>query len=137
MSRRDKSQVTELRQLSRFADLSDAELKTVGKLGTHVHLPANWSLMSETTPADKAYVLVAGTVSIRKKGQEIAQIGPGDVLGEVGVLEHRLRTASAVSLTELEVIHFTNEALEKLVEEVPAFGTAMRATAREHLDTDA
>ncbi len=135
MARHD-THAAELRKVERFADLSEAEIKSVAAAGTHVHLPANWSLMSETTPADKAYIILSGRVSIRKKGAEVAEIGPGDILGEVGVLQHRLRTAAAVSLTELSVMHFTNEDLTRLVDEVPAFGSALQATARDHLSDD-
>ena len=85
---------------------------------------------------DKAYLIVDGEVSVRKHGTEVAKLGPGDVIGEVSIVEHKLRTASVVSLTELEVIHFTRESLESLIEKVPAFGDAIRATAAERLDAD-
>jgi CRP/FNR family transcriptional regulator, cyclic AMP receptor protein len=138
MARRDTDQAgqaghTGLREVERFADLTDDELRTVGTAGTHLRLPANWSLMAESTPADKAYVLLTGEVSIRRRGEEVARIGPGSVLGEVGILQRRLRTAAAVSLTELEVLHFTHDDLQRLVDEVPAFGQALQDTARDHL----
>lgn len=135
MARQDTHEA-ELREIARFADLSAEELKAVAQAGTHLHLPADWALMSETTPADKAYVILSGRVAIRKNGEQIAEIGAGDILGEVGILERRLRTAGAVSLTELTVLHFTNADLKRLVDEVPAFGQALQATAREHLSSD-
>lgn len=136
MARKDKDTAAGLREVDRFADLSEKEIEAVAAAGTHVHLPARWSLMSETTPADKAYVILSGRVSIRKQGEQVAEIGPGDILGEVGILERRLRTAGAVSLTELSVLHFTNDDLRRLVDEVPAFGEALQATARERLTDD-
>lgn len=120
-----------LRSVGRFSDLSDADLKKLAKAGKVVHLPSQWSLMSETTPADKAYVLLEGEVAIRKGGETIATVGPGSVIGEVGILEKRLRTAAVVSQTELEVVHFTKEDLVKLVEEIPALKDALQSTASE------
>jgi hypothetical protein len=38
-----------------------------------------------------------------------------------------------VSLTPLEVIHFTKEAVEELLDEVPAFGGALRETTSDRL----
>lgn len=125
-----------LGKLNRLESLSDADLAAVISAGTHVHQPANWSLIAENTPADKAYLIVDGEVSVRKHGEEVARLGPGDVIGEVSIVQHKLRTASVVSLTELEVLHFTREALESLIEKVPAFGDAIRATAAERLDAD-
>ena len=122
-----------LKQLNRLESLSDADLKKVVAKGRHVHLPANWSLIWEKTPADKAYLIVDGDVSVRKGGQEVATLGPGDVIGEMAIVGHKLRSASVVSTTPLEVIHFTKEGLEALLDEVPAFGEALRETTTDRL----
>jgi CRP/FNR family cyclic AMP-dependent transcriptional regulator len=105
----------------------------VVRAGRHVHLPADWALIWEKTPADKAYLIVDGEVSVRKGGQEIARLGPGDVIGEMAIVNHKLRSASVVSLTPLEVIHYTSESVERLLEEVPAFGDAIRGTTADRL----
>jgi CRP/FNR family cyclic AMP-dependent transcriptional regulator len=122
-----------LEQLHRLEDLSTKDLKTVIDKGSHVRLPANWSLIWEKTPADKAYLIVDGEVSVRKNGKEVAKLGPGDVIGEMAIVGHKLRSASVVSLTPVEVIHFTKEALEELLDEVPAFGDALRDTTSDRL----
>ncbi len=62
-------------------------------------LPEGWSPIWERTPADKAYVILSGTVSVRHKGTEIAQLGEGDIMGEAALMNHSLRTASVVALT--------------------------------------
>jgi CRP-like cAMP-binding protein len=129
----DAPQPDKLAELNRLAALSDEDLATVVRAGRHVHLPADWSLIWEKTPADKAYLIVDGEVSVRKAGQEIARLGPGDVIGEMAIVNHRLRSASVVSLTPLEVIHFTKESLQELLDQVPAFGAAIRDTTSERL----
>lgn len=129
----DALQPESLRKINRLEALGDADLETVVRAGRHVHLPADWSLISEQTPADKAYLILEGQVSVRKGGAEIARLGPGDVIGEVAIVSHTLRTASVVSLTPLEVIHFTRESLELLLASVPAFGEALRGTTADRL----
>ncbi len=124
----------QLTKVPRFADLSRKDLKRLAAKGRVVHLPSQWSLMSETTPADKAYVILSGTCEVRHQGKVLATIGPGDIVGEVGILEKKLRTAAVVSMSELEVVHFTREDLAALVEEIPALGAALRATAKSHED---
>lgn len=126
-------QPDKLARLNRLASLSDADLRRVVKAGRHLHLPADWALISEQTPADKAYLIVDGEVSVRKGGAEVARLGPGDVIGEMAIVNHKLRSASVVSLTPLEVVHYTKESLEQLLEEVPAFGDALRGTTAERL----
>ncbi len=126
-------QPEQLGQLNRLEDLSDKDLKKVVEKGQHVSLPANWSLIWEKTPGDKAYLIVEGEVSVRKNKKEVATLGPGDVIGEMAIVGHKLRSASVVSLTPVEVIHFTKEALEELLDEVPAFGQALRGTTEDRL----
>jgi CRP-like cAMP-binding protein len=129
----DAPQPEELGRLNRLEGLSDDDLTRVVRAGRHVHLPAEWSLIWEKTPADKAYLIVDGEVSVRRAGQEVARLGPGDVIGEMAIVNHKLRTASVVSLTPLEVVHFTKESLEQLLEDVPAFGDAIRRTSADRL----
>ena len=129
----DEPQPEKLEKLHRLEDLSNKDLKTVIDKGRHVRLPANWSLIWEKTPADKAYLIVDGEVSVRKGGDEVARLGPGDVIGEMAIVGHKLRSASVVSLTPLEVIHFTKESLQELIDEVPAFAEAIKDTASDRL----
>lgn len=129
----DEPQPERLEKLHRLEDLSNEDLKTVIDKGRHVHLPANWSLIWEKTPADKAYLIVDGEVAIRKGREEVARLGPGDIIGEMAIVGHKLRSASVVSVTPVEVIHFTKESLEELLDEVPAFGKALRETTTDRL----
>lgn len=122
-----------LRKVNRLDALSDRDLATVVAAGRHLHLPADWALMSEQTPADKAYLILEGEVSVRKGGAEIARLGAGSVIGEIAIVNHKLRTASVISLTPLEVLHFTRESLEALLDSVPAFGEALRGTTADRL----
>jgi CRP-like cAMP-binding protein len=89
--------------------------------------------MWERTPADKAYLIVAGEVAIRRNNVEVARLGPGDVVGEMAVVNQKLRTATVVAATPLEVIHFTAEAVTELCERIPALHEVLAATAQERL----
>ena len=122
-----------LKRLNRLEDLSEKDLKTVIDKGRHVHLPANWSLIWEKTPADLTYLIVEGEVAVRMGKEEVARLGPGDVIGEMAIVGHKLRSASVLSLTPVEVIHFTKESLAELLDEVPAFGEALRETTADRL----
>jgi len=116
-----------------FDALSPAEAQRVRAAGTPLTLPAGWSPIGQRTPADKAYILTAGEVSVRRGGSEIAQLGAGQIIGEAAIVNHTLRSATIVALTALEAIHYTSEQLEVLVAEIPAFADALqRAAAERH-----
>lgn len=127
------SDVERLKRLERFKGLTDEEVHTIAEAGTAVHIPAHWGLIWEKTPADKAYIILDGEVSVRKGREEIARLGPGDTVGEAAIVSHRLRSASVVSVTELDVLHFTTEAVQKLIDDSPTFRAALEQTTRERL----
>ena len=108
-----------------FESFTPVEIARITSAGTHVTLPQGWSPIWERTGADKAYILLAGTVSVRRHGEEIAQLGPGDIMGEAAIVRHSLRTASVVALTPLELIHLTSEAVRQLSDEMPSFRAAL------------
>ena len=120
-----------LDHIDRFSNLSDEEVGKIAKAGTYVTVPADWALMGEGTSADKAYLLISGEVEVRKDGKTLATLGPGDIFGEMGIVGHRLRTATVVSRSRLECLHFTRDQVEKLESEIPAFKEALEAAAAE------
>lgn len=124
--------VAALRGLATFAGASDRDLRSIASAGSLVTVPEGWSLIWERTPADKAYVVLAGEVDVRRGRDVVARLGAGDVVGEVAIVEHRLRTATVVAATRLEVLHFTREAVERLYAEVPAFRAALDAAVVAH-----
>jgi CRP/FNR family cyclic AMP-dependent transcriptional regulator len=107
------------------------EIARISAAGTRVRVPEGWSPIWEKTPADKAYIVLDGKVSVRQHGDEIAQLGPGDIVGEAAIVNHSLRTASIVALTPLDLIHFTDEAVRRLCDEMPSFKEAISAVALE------
>ena len=109
--------------------LEPADAERVLAAGRALTLPQGWSPIAESTPADKAYLITDGEVSVRKGGVEIATLGPGAVVGESAIVNHTLRSATVVALTPLRVVHFTSDQLEQLADQVPAFGAALRAAA--------
>jgi CRP-like cAMP-binding protein len=114
--------------------LSPADAQRVLSAGTPLTLPQGWSPISEQTPADKAYLITEGEVSVRRGGTEIATVGAGSIVGESAIVNRTLRTATVVALTPLRVVHFTSDRLADLIEQVPAFGEALQAAATERLE---
>lgn len=119
-----------------FDGFTDDEVEKIKNAGTYVTTPANWSPIWEKTTADKAYIVLSGEVSVRRDGREIARLGPGEVIGEAAIVNRSLRTASIVSLTKLEMLHFTSEAVQRLCAEVPAFKAALEETAANRTGDD-
>jgi len=122
-----------------FEAFTPQQVARISAAGTRLKLPEGWSPIWEDTPADKAYIILSGEVSVRRGGAEIARLGAGDIMGETAIVNHTLRTASLVALTPLELIHLTDDAVRRLREQLPAFKEALDAVVlarREIAHTD-
>jgi CRP-like cAMP-binding protein len=120
-----------LARLDRFKDLSDDEVRLVVQKATYLTVPEHWALMVEQTPADKAYLILDGEVSVRRHGDEVARLGAGELIGEMALVNHKLRSATVVAETPLEVLHFTDETVDELAEAIPYFREALAGAADE------
>ena len=108
-----------------FEAFTPKEVARISAAGTRVRLPEGWSPIWESTPADKAYIILSGEVSVRHGRDEVARLGPGDIMGETAIVNHSLRTATLVALSPLELIHLTDEAVRRLSEQMPRFRQAL------------
>ena len=113
-----------------FDGLSATDARQVKAAGTAVRLPADWSPIHEKTPAYKAYILLSGAASVRRGGREVATLGPGDVFGEAGLVNHKLRNASIVTTTPVQALHFTAEQLGLLRALFPRSATPLTGRPR-------
>jgi CRP/FNR family cyclic AMP-dependent transcriptional regulator len=133
----EDERILELARVDRFAGLTDDELRLVVQAATHLTVPDHWALMVEQTPADKAYLILSGEVSVRRQGEEVARVGAGELIGEMALVNHKLRSATVVAETPLEVLHFTNETVAALAEKIPHFRDALAGASQERLQRDA
>jgi CRP/FNR family cyclic AMP-dependent transcriptional regulator len=127
---------TELAQrlsgLATFAGASDTDLRAIAEAGSLVTVPQGWSLIWEKTGADKAYVVLSGDLDVRRNNEVVGHLTAGDIVGEVAIVSRRLRTATVVAASPLEVLHFTREAVERLYADVPAFRASLDRAVLEH-----
>ncbi|HET7688978.1 MAG TPA: cyclic nucleotide-binding domain-containing protein [Nocardioidaceae bacterium] len=121
-----------LTELDVFPGATKSDIKKIALAGHLVTIREGWSLMAERTPADKAYVVLRGLASVRHGQEEFAQIHEGELVGELAIVNHQLRTATVIAATDLEVLHFTREAVEELCATVPAFRAVVERTALAH-----
>ncbi len=66
-------------------------------------LPAGTLLTQQGEPGDELYLVLDGVLEVQVDGERVAEIGPGAVLGERGVLEGGRRTATVRALTDCRI----------------------------------
>ena len=132
----DQKRIEELARVNRFEDFTPAEMHQVVETARYLTVPANWALMVEQQPADKAYLILSGEVSVRRHGEEVARLGAGEVIGEMALVNHKLRCATVIAATPLEVLHFTEEIVTDLTEKIPHFRDALVGAIEERIARD-
>ena len=133
MIRRPKIDPEVQEDLTRVTDFDAELIKTLAAVGTPVNIPQGWSIIMESTPADSAYIVLDGTVEVRKAGEVLASLGAGDVFGEIALVNHRLRNASVVASTAIRALRLEDEAVQALVEQDSSFADRLRTTADDRL----
>ena len=129
MAPKQKADPEVVKALAEHTSFDKSLVKQLATVGTAVNIPEGWSVIMETTPADSAYIVLSGTVEIRKAGTTIAELGAGDVFGEIALVNHSLRNASAVAATQIRVLRLGEEAISSLLEHDKAFADTLRAYA--------
>ncbi|RNL81364.1 Crp/Fnr family transcriptional regulator [Nocardioides marmorisolisilvae] len=132
----DNARIEQLAKIDRFSGFSDDEISLVVDKATYLTVPEGWAMMAENTPADKAYLILSGEVSVRRHGEEVARVGAGDLVGEMALVNHKLRSATVVSVTPIEALHFTAETVSELNAQIPHFSEALTGATEERLSHD-
>ena len=132
----ENARIQQLAKLDRFKDFTDDEIRMVLDESTYLTVPEGWAMMAENTPADKAYLILSGEVSVRRSGAEVARVGAGDLIGEMALVNHKLRSATVVTQTPLEALHFTATTVADLNAKIPHFKDALTGATEERLQRD-
>lgn len=95
----------ELAQLPLFRDLTREQLAWVNERLRRTAYPANTTVFSVEQPAEVVYIVYSGTTRIHVEQMSGSDViidisGPGDVMGEMAVIEGVGRSASALTLEE-------------------------------------
>jgi CRP-like cAMP-binding protein len=69
-----------------------------------VRFKAKESLIRQGTPLNVVYLIADGKVKVTTSGAELAQLGPGQVCGEMAFLENTLASATAIAESDVETL---------------------------------
>jgi CRP-like cAMP-binding protein len=116
-----------------FQQLSKKQLRLISQLATELDEPAGTVLIQEGKPGHEFIVVIEGEIEIRHGERVISELGAGCYVGEIALLEHRLRTATVVAKTSVKVEVIGQREFAGLLEEVPELSEKVKATASRRL----
>jgi CRP/FNR family transcriptional regulator, cyclic AMP receptor protein len=108
-----------LRSLPLFADVSDEELSQIATFAQEISVEAGRDLVREGDFSYEFMAIEDGEAEVTRHGEHVADLGPGDFFGEMGLLEKTLRNATVTAKTPMQLVTLTGWDLRRIERTVP------------------
>jgi CRP/FNR family cyclic AMP-dependent transcriptional regulator len=132
MSSEKRELVAQLSGYPTFANCSRDDVEALVDAGSHFSLPAGWPLVQEGIPADACYVLTSGTARVFHRREQVAEIGAGDLVGEMALLGGGQRNATVTSASKVTGLRIENDKLRPLLAKRADLAETFRAVYAAH-----
>jgi CRP-like cAMP-binding protein len=120
-----------LRSIPLFAELSEEELHKIAPFAKEELVEAGRKLVTQGQFSYEFFAIEDGEAEVRRDGEHVADLGPGDFFGEMGLLERDLRTADVVAKTDMRLVTLTGWDLRRLGRNSPQAVEKIRAVLEE------
>lgn len=118
MARHDVSD--QLAQVPLFSACSKKELGRIAKVTDEVRVDDGHVLTAQDDRSSEAFIIVSGTVTVKRNGRKIAELGPGSMIGELGLLDRGPRTATVTANGPAELLVIGPREFAALLDDVPS-----------------
>lgn len=123
-----------LERIPLFAALDRATLTRVADVVEKVEVPAGTTLTHEGRHEGYFYIVVAGTVEVRRGGVAFDTSGAGSFIGEISLLDAGSRTATAVTVSPCLLLKANNRGFDDLLEADPSIREALESAMGSRLE---
>ena len=120
-----------LSSLPLFSSLDKHELDEVAHAADEVDVREGKELLHEGSFAYEFMVIEDGRAEVVRDGDHVADLGPGDFLGEIAAMEHGRRNASVFARSPMSLVVMTARDLRSLAGSMPKLKQAVEARADE------
>ena len=105
-------------------------LKYTDDFVTH---PAGDVIFREGDDGKHMYVVKSGTIELHVAGIVVETVEAGDIMGEMAMLDCEKRSATAVALTEVQLVPIDNDKFQYLIRQTPYFAIEVMQIMAERL----
>lgn len=119
---RKNQRIELLRGLDLFSRCSNTELGRIATLTTEHRAEPGEVLIRHGDFGLEAFVVVEGTVTASRGGVDVATLGPGDLFGELSLLDHGKRTATVVADGEVRLLVLSSREFNSVLHSIPSVG---------------
>jgi CRP/FNR family cyclic AMP-dependent transcriptional regulator len=126
--------VGRLMNLPLFGELDHHDLSQIASRVDEVEIPAGTLLIEQGTLPYDVFVLEEGSVEVTRDGAPVATLGPGEVVGEIALLNPRRRTASVRATSPVRAVVLRTDDLDVMSDEMPEVMRQLRVIAERRLE---
>jgi CRP-like cAMP-binding protein len=119
-----------------FAELSPEEARRLATFATETSAAEGQILMKEGDYSVELIAIEEGTADVLQGGRTIASLGPGDLIGEMGLLEHRPRNADVIASSPMRLLRLTHWEIRRMSDDTVKRIEAIVAQRRRALGDD-
>lgn len=125
---------TQLESIDLFSSLSKRERKEIANRADEVEVPEGTHLVREGEFAYEFFVIEEGSAEVLRDGQHVADLGPGDFLGEMGIVTQSPRNASVVAREPTRVMVLSEQDFRGVARSFPTVAEQIREAVRERCE---
>ena len=133
MKLRRDAKIELLRRVPLFAGCTDRQLAQISALADELYQPQGATLITEGTKGREFFVLVDGSVDVRRKGRSLNALGPGTFFGEIALVSDTPRTATVVATSPVRLLVITGQSFSRLLRETPSIQAKVLAALAERV----
>jgi CRP/FNR family cyclic AMP-dependent transcriptional regulator len=108
-----------LREIPLFQTVSDEELGQIAPFAEEVQVQEGRHLVDEGDFSYEFMAIEDGTAEVLRSGEHVAELGPGDFFGEIGLLEKDRRTATVIATSDMRLITLTGWDMKRMEKAMP------------------
>ena len=127
---------TQLKRIPVFADVPDEDLTVITTFATSDEVPEGAVIVKEGDYANAFMAIEEGTARVTRGGEHVGDLGPGDIFGEVGVLEKERRTATVEATSRVKLIKIEHWELQRMKKKLPEAYEKIARLAEERAASD-
>jgi CRP/FNR family cyclic AMP-dependent transcriptional regulator len=120
-----------LKAIPLFAGLNRKERRALAPRADEVELEQGRVIVREGEWAYEFFAIEEGTAEVRRGEQLLAEFGPGDFFGEMGLVGDTRRNANVIASSPLKVVVMTAQAFRQTSRELPEVAAKIRAAIEE------
>lgn len=109
----------QLAKVAFFDGFSADDLSRVLQLAEEVEAESGAVIIDQGRVGQECFVILDGEAGVWVSGEHVATNGPGSMIGEMALIEHRPRNASVVAETPMRLLAFDTKAFATLLQEMP------------------